>query len=213
MQGASEYYQRHLDQCTATQQYLKDRGLTKDTIARFGIGYAPKKQSALLNASSSKLLYETGLANRQQPKFQHRLMFPIHDRSGKPIAFGGRALASEQTPKYLNSKETEWFHKQKTLYGFFQAKQSPELQHCVFVTEGYMDVCMLAEHGVPNAVATLGTAISEHQLRMLKQICKKIIFCFDGDTAGQRAANRAFERALPYLMIKQNGAFMVSRWA
>ena len=193
--------------------YLERRGLDLDTLRRFRLGYAPDGRDALKRALAKNfpepLLVEAGLVHRRDDGgdsfdyFRHRVMFPIGDRRGRIIAFGGRVLDDGQ-PKYLNSPETPLFHKGRVLYGWAQARLAAAkpvvgAQPSVIVTEGYMDVIALHRAGFTTAVAPLGTALTETQLDELWRIAPEPLLCFDGDAAGQRAAGRALERALPLL--------------
>ncbi|MGE0120145.1 MAG: DNA primase [Dongiaceae bacterium] len=189
--------------------YFKRRGLQDDTIARFRLGYAPDARTALKDALgkagiSEALMLEAGLVIRPEDgrpaydRFRGRVMFPITDRRGRVIAFGGRIL-DQGEPKYLNSPETPLFHKGRTLYGLAQAARGARAGGEVVVCEGYMDVIALAEAGFAGAVAPLGTALTEGQIAELWRLAPEPVLCFDGDAAGQRAAARAVERALPLL--------------
>jgi DNA primase len=189
--------------------YLKRRGLQDDAIARFRLGYAPDARTALKDAltrsgASEALMLEAGLLIRPEDgrptfdRFRGRIMFPIADRRGRVIAFGGRIL-DQGEPKYLNSPETPLFHKGRTLYGLAQASKAAREGGEVVVGEGYMDVIALAEAGFPGAVAPLGTALTEDQIAALWRLAPEPVLCFDGDAAGQGAAARAVERALPLL--------------
>ncbi len=206
---ASQYYQKQLKsnpEAGAAIQYLQSRGLTGDIAVCYGIGYAPSGwhnlQSKLGRANPQQML-DTGLQIRndkgnQYDRFRERIMFPIRDRRGRTIGFGGRVIDKGE-PKYLNSPETPVFHKGKELYGFYEALQANRNIDWVLVVEGYMDVISLAQFGLTNAVATLGTATSgEHIQQLFKQI-NRVVFCFDGDRAGKQAAWRAMEAALPQL--------------
>jgi DNA primase len=189
--------------------YFKRRGLQDDTIARFRLGYAPDSRASLKDAlakagMSEVLMLEAGLIIRPEDgrptydRFRGRVMFPIADRRGRVIAFGGRIL-DQGEPKYLNSPETPLFHKGRTLYGQAQAARAARESGEIVVCEGYMDVIALAEAGFAGAVAPLGTALTEGQIAELWRLVPEPILCFDGDAAGQRAAGRAVERALPLL--------------
>ncbi len=180
--------------------YLKRRGLSGEIAARYELGYAPPGWNNLERYFEPRGLLATGMlveSERQSryDRFRDRIMFPIRNRRGQVIGFGGRVLGDEQ-PKYLNSPETELFHKGRELYGLYQARQSAR-ERGILVVEGYMDVISLAQHGMTNAVATLGTAITGDHLRELIRHTPRITFCFDGDRAGEEAAWRAVETALP----------------
>jgi DNA primase len=202
----------HAPQGREARLYLERRGLDLDTLRRFRLGYAPDGRDALKRALAKDfpepLLIEAGLVHRRDggdsfDYFRHRVMFPIGDRRGRIIAFGGRVLGEGQ-PKYLNSPETPLFHKGRVLYGWAQArlaaaKPAAGAQPTAIVTEGYMDVIALHRAGFASAVAPLGTALTETQLDELWRIAPEPVLCFDGDAAGQRAAGRALDRALPLL--------------
>ena len=188
--------------------YLKRRGLSSKTIEHFNIGMAPDGWDNVLRTFGSsdfanKQLNEVGLLSsndkgRTYDRFRNRVMFPIRDRRGRVIGFGGRVL-DDSTPKYLNSPETPVFHKGRELYGLYQARKSNRKLDRIVIVEGYMDVISLAEHGVTNVVATLGTATTPEHLQQLVRSVPEIVFCFDGDRAGREAAWRAAENALPFL--------------
>jgi DNA primase len=188
--------------------YLDRRGVDRATIERFGLGYAPPGRTALKDALLAEgyaepQLIAAGLLVQPEDgaaydRFRHRVMFPIHDRRGRVIAFGGRALGDAQA-KYLNSPETALFHKGEVLYGLALARDAVRVRGTVIVAEGYMDVIALAQAGLGHAVAPLGTAITEAQLGLLWQLADEPIVCLDGDDAGLRAAGRLIERALPVL--------------
>ncbi|MGH7090996.1 MAG: DNA primase, partial [Stellaceae bacterium] len=187
--------------------YLARRGLDRSTVARFRLGWAPDARDALKRALGSQLpepvLIEAGLLRSAEERgvydfFRGRVMFPIFDRSGKVIAFGGRVLEDGQ-PKYLNSPDTPIFDKGRTLYGANFARSAPRSAAVPIVTEGYMDVIALHQAGFAGAVAPLGTALTEAQLLELWRLGDRPVLCFDGDAAGRRAALRALDRALPLI--------------
>jgi len=209
MKEVSTYFQQQLRTHSNGQRvinYLKQRGLSGQIAKDFGIGYAPPgwdnliKQYKHSEDTLSKLLTAGLLIKKSDAKhydrFRDRIMFPITDRRGRVIGFGGRVLGDEQ-PKYLNSPETPIFHKGQELYGLFEAQQIHKNLNQILVVEGYMDVVALAQHGIDYAVATLGTAITAKHLQILFRHCHKLIFCFDGDQAGLDAAWRAVETMLP----------------
>ncbi|MDH5300220.1 MAG: DNA primase [Gammaproteobacteria bacterium] len=209
MEKAAQYYRHQLKGSERAIAYLKGRGLTGQTVSAFEIGYAPDGWHHLANAlagsnSTIKQQLEQGgmLIKRDNSemydRFRDRIMFPIRDRRGRTIGFGGRILDKGE-PKYLNSPETPLFHKGKELYGLYQARQANRELTQLIVVEGYMDVVALAQQGISYAVATLGTAITEAHLALLMRHCHKVIFCFDGDRAGRQAAWRAVETSLPKL--------------
>ena len=198
--------------------YLKSRGLSGKIAAQFGVGYAPPGWDNLLKAAGNdpgkiKLLDESGMIisrpeeKKQYDRFRHRIMFPIRDQRGRTIGFGGRVL-DDSTPKYLNSPETPVFHKGRELYGLYEARQAlKEIPHLIMV-EGYMDVIALAQYGIHNAVATLGTALTESHLQKLFRYTSELVFCFDGDKAGHRAAARSLEIALPEMKDGVSAKFL-----
>ncbi len=198
--------------------YLKGRGLSGKIAAQFGVGYAPPGWDNLLkvaggNDQKNKLLDESGMIivkpeeKKQYDRFRHRIMFPIRDQRGRTIGFGGRVL-DDSTPKYLNSPETPVFHKGRELYGLYEARQALKEIPCLIMVEGYMDVIALAQYGIANAVATLGTALTENHLQKLFRYTSEIVFCFDGDSAGRRAAARSLEIALPEMRDGVSAKFL-----
>ena len=215
MQAATRFYREQLKQSPRAIDYLKRRGLSGEIAARFGIGYAPEAWQNLNGISSSyqdSSLVETGLviegeAGKRYDRFRDRIMFPIVNARGQVIGFGGRILDSGE-PKYLNSPETVLFEKGHELYGLFQAQKSIRANQQVVVVEGYMDVVALAQHGVEYAVATLGTATTPYHVQKLLRLAEQVVFCFDGDAAGQRAAWRALENSLPQLVDGKRVGFL-----
>lgn len=208
---ADRIYRAALRSNQRAVNYLKDRGLVGLTAKRFAIGYAPDSWDTLLRAlgtdeTRKRQLIEAGLAirnetGREYDRFRDRIMFPIRDRRGRVIGFGGRLLG-EGEPKYMNSPETPVFHKGRALYGIYEARQrgpsGAGRPDEILVVEGYLDVASLAQHGIGPAVATLGTATTVEHIRYLTRIASRVIFCFDGDRAGRKAAWRALETALPH---------------
>jgi len=200
---AARFFREQLKHSPKAIDYLKQRGLTGEIAARFGIGYAPdawQGLEAIFPRYDATELQTAGLiikndAERLYDRFRDRVMFPIQNAQGEVIAFGGRVIGQGE-PKYLNSPETPLFEKGRELFGLPQARAGLRAQNTAIVVEGYMDVVALAQHGVDNAVATLGTATTPtHVQKLLRQV-DRIIFCFDGDTAGRKAAWRALENAL-----------------
>ena len=189
--------------------YLRQRGLTGQIAGVFGIGYAPPGWDNLCRALRgdgvpAEDLLAAGLASRDEQgrlrdRFRDRIIFPIRDRRGRVIAFGGRTLDGDVTPKYLNSPETPLFHKGSELYGLYEARAHNRSLPRLIVVEGYMDVVALAQHGISYAVATLGTATTAEHIERLFRVVNDVVFCFDGDRAGRTAAWRALEVALPFL--------------
>ena len=202
LEQCSNYYQTQLKQNPQAIEYLKQRGISGDIARDFAIGFAPQGWNNL--TGDKKTLTEAGMLIEKengQPydRFRHRLMFPIRDRRGRTIAFGGRVIDPEDNPKYLNSPESPVFHKGSEIYGLFELKKGSNNIDHILITEGYMDVIGLAQHGVKTAVATLGTAINNEQIEKLFRSSKSLIFCFDGDNAGKKAAWRSLEQCLASL--------------
>ncbi len=202
MEKCSSYYQQQLRDSPVAVDYLKNRGISGQTAKIFAIGYAPPGWNSV-QGDTQKLL-DTGMlvqkdGGKPYDRFRNRLMFPIRDRRGRTIAFGGRVIDPQDNPKYLNSPESRLFHKGAEIYGLHELKQSVTNIERIYVTEGYMDVVALHEHGVKTAVATLGTAINNRQIETLFRLCKNLVFCFDGDAAGKKAAWRSLEECLASL--------------
>jgi DNA primase len=212
---AARFYRTALKDAPRAIDYLKRRGLTGEIAVRFGIGYAPDDWQPLaqgLGNYQDKALETAGLviagdAGKRYDRFRDRIMFPIHDGSGRVIGFGGRIL-DQGEPKYLNSPETPVFSKGRELYGLFQARSAIRAAAKVVVVEGYMDVVALAQHGVEYAVATLGTATTPIHAQKLLRMSDTVVFCFDGDEAGRRAAWRALENTLPVLADGKSARFL-----
>ncbi|HET6619104.1 MAG TPA: DNA primase [Dongiaceae bacterium] len=213
--GAVEFAAKHFEQQLRASggrpglDYLKRRGLTDDTVRRFRLGFAQDSRHGLKAALEKAgipeaIALEAGLLIKPEDgghaydRFRGRVMFPILDRRGQAIAFGGRIL-DQGEPKYLNSPETPLFHKGRVLYGLSHAQKTARETNEIIVVEGYMDVIALAQAGIGNAVAPLGTALTEDQIALLWRMAEEPILCFDGDSAGQRAAARAADRAVPLL--------------
>lgn len=215
MAAAARHYREQLRKAPAAIDYLKRRGVTGEIAARFGIGYASDDWHGLRHAFAdygAKALLTAGLviendAGRRYDRFRNRIMFPILDRRGRVIAFGGRVLDGSE-PKYLNSPETPLFEKGRELYGLPQARDAIRDSGFALVVEGYMDVVALAQYGIGNAVATLGTATTAHHIGMLLRHTGRIVFCFDGDSAGRKAAWRALEASLEVLRDDVTLAFL-----
>ncbi|MGE4369602.1 MAG: DNA primase [Burkholderiaceae bacterium] len=201
---AQAYYLKQLKASPAAVRYLKDRGLTGETAARFGLGWSGNDRRGLATVFpnyNDPLLVESGLVieaedGRRYDRFRERIMFPIRNTRGKLIGFGGRIIGKGE-PKYLNSPETPLFSKGHELYGLWENRAGIRTEGFVLVVEGYMDVVGLAQHGLANAVATLGTATTPHHIQKLIRAANKIIFSFDGDAAGRRAAWKALVTCLP----------------
>ncbi len=236
MQEAANNYRhqlKHHPESNKAIEYLKQRGLTGEIAAEFGIGFAPPGWDNLCsslgnNAQRQQQLTITGMAvhkdgGGQYDRFRNRIMFPIRDRRGRVIAFGGRVLDDDAkgsasaaggktpgaaNPKYLNSPESPLFHKGRELYGLYEAKQALRQIERLLVVEGYMDVVALAQHGIRYAVATLGTALTPEHLQPLFRSCSEVVFCFDGDRAGRDAAWKALDIMLPEIKDGRTARFM-----
>ncbi len=219
LEAASRFFQRQLrahPEKSRAVDYLKSRGLSGEVAAEFKLGFAPPGWDNLVEALGGteeqlKLLIRAGLviqrSERCYDRFRDRVIFPILDRRGRTIGFGGRVLG-EDTPKYLNSPEGPLFHKGRELYGAFQAMRSAGNLKRIHVVEGYMDVVALAQAGIRNAVATLGTAATPDHVERLFRLSPDVAYCFDGDEAGRRAAWRALETTLPRLRDGRQAFFM-----
>jgi DNA primase catalytic core len=215
---AARYYQKNLKNNDNAITYLKNRGISGKTALRFHLGVALKEWNGLREVFhdnyENQVLIDAGLVIKSESKsninydrFRHRLIFPIFNISGETIGFGARSFGKEQ-PKYLNSPETEIFSKGKELYGIFEAKNYITRSKEVIVVEGYMDVIGLFEHGVKNSVASLGTSFTKNQFFLLSRMAEKIVFMFDGDDAGKKAAQRALSSILPELRPPVNIDFV-----
>ena len=207
---AADFYKAQLRKAPRAVEYLKGRGLTGQIAARFGLGYAPEGWRSLASGFPSyddPQLVESGLVitpdaepgqdTKRYDRFRDRIMFPIRNVQGEVIGFGGRVLDKGE-PKYLNSPETPVFHKGRELYGLYEGRQAMRQRGYALVVEGYMDVVALAQYGIANAVATLGTACTADHVHKLFRHTDMVVFSFDGDAAGRRAAVRALEAALPH---------------
>jgi len=219
--AAADFYRQALKGHPARKaavDYLKGRGLTGEIARDFGLGFAPPgwdnlykhlssdtlQQKAMIDAG---LLVENAETGKRYDRFRDRVMFPIRDSRGRIIAFGGRVLGDDK-PKYLNSPETPVFHKGQELYGLYEARKFNRSLDEIIVVEGYMDVIALAQQGLRNAVATLGTATSEEHMKRLFRVVPSVLFCFDGDQAGRNAAWRALEATLPCLQDGRRARFL-----
>ncbi len=198
------YYRRQLLTSSYATHYLENRKLTKETIDKFELGFAPNGfqnlASEFSDYATNKLLIDSGLtldseSGRRYDRFRERITYPIKNIKGEVIGFGGRIITKGE-PKYLNSPETELFNKSKELYGLFEAAKSIREQNQVIVVEGYMDVIALYQHGITNAVATMGTSVTDEHIKQLFRMCDNICYSFDGDNAGKKAAWRALERSV-----------------
>jgi DNA primase len=223
MNKAADSYREQLRASTRAIDYLKSRGLTGSIAARFALGYAPdgwRHLSTVFPRYDDPLLAEAGLVivqagddpdnadeQRRYDRFRDRVMFPIRDLSGDCIAFGARVIGAGE-PKYLNSPETPLFTKGRELYGLFEGRKAIRELGYALVVEGYMDVVALAQLGLSNAVATLGTACTDDHVRKLLRFTPSVVFSFDGDAAGRRAAGRALEAALPHASDTRSFKFL-----
>lgn len=221
MEETSSFYRQqlrsHADGPKAVE-YLKGRGLTGQIASEFSIGFAPPGWDGLLKAIGNTpqrqaQLSTTGMTiekegGRYYDRFRNRIMFPIRDRRGRIIAFGGRVIDNNDTPKYLNSPESPLFHKGRELYGLYEARQAQRQIERLLVVEGYMDVVALAQHGIRYAVATLGTALTLDHIGPLYRTTQEVVFCFDGDRAGRDAAWKALDIMLPELKEGRTARFM-----
>lgn len=223
LEQAGKHWSKVLAKESRAQNYLHKRGLSQEVINRFSLGYAPLSWDDLRNVFTSyddPMLVECGLViaheemvdgieqiTKRYDRFRDRVMFPIRNVKGDVIGFGGRIL-DQGEPKYLNSPETPVFHKGQELYGLFEARSDIRKAGHVLVTEGYMDVVALAQHGVPQAVATLGTACTPEHVQTLFKVSENIVFSFDGDAAGRKAARRALEASLPHVRDTRSVKFL-----
>lgn len=222
MQRVAKFYRQQLRDHLASDQaknYLRQRGLTSDIAKQFLIGFAPPGWDSLVSGLKADAFMKTQLvelgmlvekdAGKLYDRFRNRIMFPIRDGRGRIVAFGGRVLSSEEQPKYLNSPETPIFHKSYALYGLYELRQARQSFKHIVVVEGYMDVVALAQYGVRNVVATLGTATTVDHLQMLFRQVDEVVFCFDGDSAGLKAAWKALELSLPMMEQTRSVKFLL----
>lgn len=218
LDAAMKFFQKQLEGSEKARSYLDGRGVDAENRARFNIGYAPDGYSGLRDALGKderrmKLLDRAGLFSKNDrghvyDKFRDRVMFPIFDRRGRVIAFGGRVFEKDDGPKYLNSPETALFHKGRELYGLWQVRQANQKIERLIVVEGYMDVVSLFQFGVTQAVATLGTATTPDHAELLFRNAPDVFFCFDGDAAGRRAGWKALESVLPRMKDGRQAFFL-----
>ncbi|MDY0137049.1 MAG: DNA primase [Thiomicrospira sp.] len=217
----AKFYRQQLrdhPQAEAAKDYLRARGLTSAIAQAYFIGFAPPGWDSLVaglkpDAAFKAQLIELGLLVQKDDgqtydRFRHRILFPIRDGRGRVVGFGGRVLSADEQPKYLNSPETPIFHKSYALYGLYELRQSRQKFDNILVVEGYMDVVALAQFDVRNVVATLGTATTQEHLQMLFRQTHEIVFCFDGDNAGLKAAWKALELALPMMEQTRSVKFL-----
>jgi DNA primase len=214
---AYQFFRHCLKYSDKAKEYLKGRGVTQDSLRRFAIGYAPEGwqglQEAFPDYASDPLLLQAGLIKvkdeRRYDAFRDRLIFAIKDTRGRIVGFGGRAFDDNSPPKYLNSAESIVFDKGSVLFGVHEARSAIQAAKQVIVVEGYMDVVMLAQYGVENAVASMGTACTPRQIERLGALAPEIVFTFDGDAAGIKAAWRALENCLPYASESRSFRFCI----
>ncbi|GKW50890.1 DNA primase [Halomonas sp. NCCP-2165] len=217
---AASFFRERLKmpEAQAARGYLERRGLSPEVQGDFGIGYAPDAWEGLKRHLSERgvpesvqveygLLVHREESGRTYDRFRDRVIFPIRDFKGRTIAFGGRVLGDAK-PKYLNSPESPVFHKGRELYGLYEARQANRQLERLVIVEGYMDVVALAQFGIRNAVATLGTSTSEEHLQRLFRLVGEVVFCFDGDRAGRQAASRALETVLPQMIDGRQARFL-----
>ena len=212
----STFYQQTLKSSGQVAiDYLKQRHVSGEVAKLYQLGFAPSGWQTLeaqFRPNKQELIATGMLIQKDDGKtydrYRQRIMFPIHDRHGKIIGFGGRAIEADQKPKYLNSPETVIFQKNRELYGLHQILQQQNNVKNVLIVEGYMDVIALAQHGIMNAVATLGTATSAYHIQLLSKHTKQLVFCFDGDAAGRQAAWRALDNSLPQLNAGLDASFI-----
>ena len=215
-QQAADYYAQQLREHAEAQRavaYLKQRGVSGEIAARYRLGYAPSGWHNLPKSFAPELLQAAGLSvNNEQghsyDRFRNRIMFPIRDRRGRVVGFGGRVIDAADTPKYLNSPETAVFKKGREVYGLYELLAAVRKPERILIVEGYMDVIALAQMGFPCAVASLGTATSGDHVQLLFRYARELVFCFDGDVAGQNAAWKAAEASLPYLRDDKHVRFL-----
>lgn len=217
LEKAGESWRRHLRDSPRAIQYFKGRGVSGAVAKRYGLGYAPEGWRGLASVFAQyddPLLEESGLVivseddgGKRYDRFRDRVMFPIRNVKGECIGYGGRVLGDDK-PKYLNSPETPVFHKGRELYGLYEARAAIREHGFALVTEGYMDVVALAQLGFPNAVATLGTACTADHVHKLFRFTDTVVFSFDGDAAGRRAARKALDGALPYASDTRSVKFL-----
>jgi DNA primase len=218
LDSAASFYREQLAHNAEAREYFKRRGLDEDTLKRFNLGFAPNQWDALKNAlgtSSQRIalldkagMLASGERGGKYDRFRDRVMFPILDRRGRTIAFGGRVLTKDDGPKYLNSPETPLFHKGRELFGLWQVRDANQKISRLLVVEGYMDVIALHQYGITQAVATLGTATTSDHAEILFRNSSDVYFCFDGDRAGRQAAWRAVESVLPRMRDGRQAWFL-----
>jgi DNA primase len=219
---ASQFYREQLRKHPAAKRahdYLKSRGITGEIAKQFGLGFAPSAWDTLVKQLGSKPervkdLISAGLViqkeeGRYYDRFRERILFPIRDRRGRVVGFGGRIISKEGEPKYLNSPETPVFNKGSELYGLYEARTQNRSLSNLLVVEGYLDVVSLAQFGVKNSVAALGTSLTDKHIKVLFNQVSEVVFCFDGDNAGKAAAKRCLPLILPHMKEGRRVKFMI----
>ncbi|MXW07001.1 MAG: DNA primase [Gammaproteobacteria bacterium] len=217
LEAAVDYYQKALTERSAGFKYLQTRGIQQEIIENFALGYAPNAFDSIklaLARVDERVLLDCGLITQSDKgksydKFRDRVMFPIRDMRGRTIAFGGRVVSTDQAPKYMNSPQSLVYNKSKCLYGMYEAWRSNVSLSSLIVVEGYMDVIALAQHGIENVVAPLGTALTLQQIQFMLKYCSEYVLCFDGDDAGATATWRALEHG--YSLLKKGQRIRVVR--
>lgn len=222
MQAAADFYRKSLESAPQAKAYLKKRGITPETAARFCLGFAPDAWNALKDVlgptlyESAELEESTGCglvvckdATHRYDRFRGRVMFPIRNRRGQVISFGARTLNGDEQPKYLNGPETPIYHKGTEIYGLFEAADAIRAKKRAIIVEGYMDVISLSQAGFAEAVAALGTSVTSEHVRRLLKVTDTVYFCFDGDGAGQKALRRGMTASLPVIADNQEVRFIV----
>ena len=217
LEAAADYYQKALSDSSTCLKYLESRGIQQEIIEKFALGYAPNAFDSIslaLARVDEQVLLDCGLVTQSNKgksydKFRDRVMFPIRDMRGRTIAFGGRVVSTDQAPKYMNSPQSLVYNKSKCLYGIYEAWRSNASLSSLIVVEGYMDVIALAQHGIENVVAPLGTALTLQQIQLMLKYCSEYILCFDGDDAGATATWRALEHG--YSLLKKGQRIRVVR--
>ena len=217
LEAATDFYQKSLTEDSAGFKYLQTRGVQPEIIEKFALGYAPNSFDSIklaLARVDEQVLLDCGLVTRSDKgrsydKFRDRVMFPIRDMRGRVIAFGGRVVSTDQAPKYMNSPQSLIYNKSKYLYGMYEAWRSRASLGSLIVVEGYMDVITLAQHGIENVAAPLGTALTLQQIQFMLKYCSEYILCFDGDDAGATATWRALEHG--YSLLKKGQRIRVLR--
>lgn len=217
LEAATDYYQKTLTESSTGFKYLHARGIQQEIIEKFALGYAPNAFDSIklaLARVDEQTLIDCGLVTQSDrgksyDKFRDRVMFPIRDMRGRVIAFGGRVVSTDQAPKYMNSPQSLVYNKSKCLYGMYEAWRSNASLNSLIVVEGYMDVIALAQHGIENVIAPLGTALTLQQIQFMLKYCSEYVLCFDGDDAGATATWRALEHG--YSLLKKGQRIRVLR--